>query len=100
VKTGELIIIDKLNCIRQETTCDKEACKFCIYWRDKTFSIEDDKHIAKCKRYPPQLNTFEDGIRFNAGEAGAEAERFCWYQPVTYDDDWCGEFKPKKAVEK
>ena len=62
----------------------KKSCSDCAYW------LKDNEDAARgsCHRYPPQ------GVAVLESNAiGLVVGQLCrWLFPVTYSEDWCGEF--------
>lgn len=56
-------------------------CSFCMYW-DILYNTDS---VGRCRRYTPVINHQQN--RRTTGE---------W--PITYENDWCGEFKKKEKV--
>jgi hypothetical protein len=57
-------------------------CDRCVFWElDNRYNNVEGSGI--CRRYPPQVGTD------NGGDA---------VFPLTFDCDWCGEFKPVATV--
>lgn len=61
-------------------------CKNCRFWVVHQIAIDDTLihgELGECRRFPPLGDRFDE-------------DRFT----VTHEDDWCGEFKVKKKVDK
>lgn len=79
-----------------------KTCEDCFFW--ELLSRWEDREIEEttegyCRRYPPVINqTFveinADGDSVQACEESAD--KCSWSQPVTFPDDWCGEWKEKE----
>jgi hypothetical protein len=59
-------------------------CGGCRYWAKKA----GEKARGECRRRAPAPANADD-----ANEEGWPTYGAAW--PLTFDDDWCGEFKPK-----
>lgn len=81
---------------------DGQTCENCIFW--KLLHFYEDKEIEEttegyCRRYPPVINqtVIEIGAEGDGIDACEEAARkSSWDQPVTFPDQWCGEWKAKE----
>lgn len=61
------------------------TCKKCKWWKFNSDAVEPDEcDIGYCRRNAPPCKATEEQCHPSA----------VW--PVTYDCDWCGEFKEKE----
>lgn len=87
-----------------------ERCERCRFWNDDReplgFSLIEVTY-RQCRRHAPQfllaqcpeslkMWTYDHGTDEYHAEDVAEAEAIGAF-PMTYPDDWCGEFKAKEA---
>jgi len=56
----------------------QKICKNCEWWDE--YENERKYRTGNCRRFPPLTMTSYKGI----------------VHPIRKDDDWCGEYKPKK----
>jgi hypothetical protein len=66
-----------------------EQCNGCRFWLNWD---SEDTNLGECHRFPPRMATVP---RTGAGQDSAVTVRpgdGGW--PLTYPDDWCGEFQP------
>ena len=84
----------------------EERCGTCKHWQRQ----HNDKDAGWCRRYPPVLSDY--ALRFYAEnppedntdeyqeqlvvKAGHGLD--VWFQPVTLDDDFCGEWRAKDVT--
>lgn len=71
-----------------------EACSECKFWPDPippgTSSLEVEDLEGRCRRHPPVYVGTDSEPRANAIQCACH-----WVQPVTFGNDWCGEFRRK-----
>jgi hypothetical protein len=72
-----------LNRLRFETN---HPCDECVYWHRLHYTDKENS-VGWCRRYPPKPYT-----EIEQDEAENHADRL----PVTFDSDFCGEFKSAK----
>lgn len=82
----------------------EETCRTCRFWVKQR--IHRDSDVAECHRYPPVLNNQSVAARqvdrdkehgeFAANETAAR-DACVWALPVTFIDDFCGEWQAKRV---
>lgn len=66
-----------------------EHCKGCRFWLNWD---TEDSNLGECHRYPPRMAAVLGGGTDGPSAASVRPEDGGW--PLTYPDDWCGEFQP------
>ncbi len=69
-------------------------CGKCKWWFLQDYRPLNNRcdYWGTCKRYPPTLVCDDCGHHGTASEVRERVE--FWAQPVTFDNDLCGEFQP------
>jgi hypothetical protein len=67
---------------------NEQNCEACRFWR--TLPDDDEETFGQCRRSAPSP------VYRKLEDIGAEPSYGQW--PLTYYEDWCGEFEPKPAV--
>lgn len=62
-----------------------EKCCRCVFWLNHDAECSD---LGECHRYPPRMAVENVGGVFET----IRPQDGGW--PLTFPDDWCGEFKP------
>lgn len=70
----------------------EERCETCLFWKRHNIPEESEDQVTPedtgtCLRYPPVY----------IGESD-EVDMESWCQPYSMEDDWCGEWKARKAT--
>jgi hypothetical protein len=65
-----------------------EHCKACRFWLNWD---TEDTNLGECHRFPPQMVTVRGSGPEGQSTATVRPEDGGW--PLTYPDDWCGEFQ-------
>lgn len=70
-----------------------ERCETCRFWYREYVCMDKPDRLAECLRYPPiVIGSMLHGAPFVTLDEEHEAARF----PVTDQDEWCGEWQPKR----
>ncbi len=72
-----------------------QQCDGCKFWKHRE-DKDDIEPIGHCRRFPPSLASLEEEPGEPAKNAASILEPYHFRFPVTFHDDWCGEFKPKQ----
>jgi len=68
---------------------DSGKCKNCCYWKEGDL-ITKDIQDGVCRRYPPTvIYEYYEEIKTGGGRPVV--------YPLTYENDWCGEFNDKRV---
>jgi hypothetical protein len=65
-----------------------EQCNGCRFWLNWD---SEDTNLGECHRFPPRMATVNRSGTEGDSTATARPEDGGW--PLTYPDDWCGEFQ-------
>ena len=65
-----------------------ENCKGCRFWLNWD---AENTNFGECHRFPPRMMTVRECGPEGPSAATVRPEDGGW--PLTYPDDWCGEFK-------
>jgi hypothetical protein len=65
-----------------------ENCKGCRFWLNWD---TEDTNLGECHRFPPRMMTVRETGPEGPSTATVRPEDGGW--PLTYPDDWCGEFQ-------
>jgi len=65
-----------------------EHCKGCRFWLNWD---TEDTNLGECHRFPPRMATVRESGPEGPTTATVRPEDGGW--PLTYPDDWCGEFQ-------
>lgn len=70
-----------------------ERCECCRFWERE----EDDKiGVGDCRRYPPAMALVQTSDCLD-DEWTVRRPAYNGGFPITFEDDWCGEFQPTAA---
>ena len=65
-----------------------EICKQCRFWLNWD---SENTNLGECHRFPPRMATRHDSGPEGTAAITVRPEDGGW--PLTYPDDWCGEFQ-------
>lgn len=80
----------------------KRTCASCFYLTQPRAGYED-QGIGTCSRFPPVLDAGRLVAKIFAGDydyTDATEDPLTWLQPVVYQRDTCGEYRPRKQEKK
>jgi hypothetical protein len=66
-----------------------DNCKGCRFWLNWD---TEDTNMGECHRFPPRMATVQASGSEGPSKMTVRPEDGGW--PLTYPDDWCGEFQP------
>ena len=70
-----------------------DNCKRCRFWLNWD---TEDTNLGECHRFPPRMALVHGSGPEGASTATVRPEDGGW--PLTYPDDWCGEFQPSASA--
>jgi hypothetical protein len=69
-----------------------EQCKLCRFWLNWD---TEDTNLGECHRFPPRMAATLESSSEGPSATTVRPEDGGW--PLTYPDDWCGEFQPRQT---
>jgi hypothetical protein len=69
-----------------------DNCKRCRFWLNWD---TEDTNLGECHRFPPRMKMVQASGPEGSVTATVRPDDGGW--PLTYPDDWCGEFQPAAA---
>jgi hypothetical protein len=67
-----------------------KKCKTCEFWKlFRKGAADEEESVGICRRFPPVLD-----LKYTVDVNGEPTDDpLCWAQPVTLEDNTCGEHK-------
>jgi hypothetical protein len=69
-----------------------DICKQCRFWLNWD---SENTNLGECHRFPPRMAMRDENGPEGMATITVRPEDGGW--PLTYPDDWCGEFQPSQT---